>query len=107
MIDIDVLRKRVMDTVTYTKVRSPLGVISEEEVMGMAAKEMDYTIKMKITPKAQWINPDDRLPEEGVWILFALCGTVYSGRYSTHRPFPRDVTAWMPWPVAPKSRDEI
>ena len=71
----------------------------------------------------KWINPDDRLPARDERVLFAMpetwdeIGEVHAGIF-VHREYfrnddqdvraePNEITAWMPWPVAPNSREEM
>ena len=73
--------------------------------------------------KGPWINPDDRLPKSAERVLFCVNGgeQAIPGRYEedggegwsnwfrgkgSYYPVQR-VIAWMPWPVAPKSREDI
>jgi hypothetical protein len=62
---------------------------------------------------SEWISVEERLPQQGPWVLICLCGrSVFVGRLSNHKT-PKwqmgfeakavtGVTHWMPLPEPPK-----
>ena len=84
--------------------------------------EGELNIKRVTGTELEWINPDDRVPEDGERVILAITETEFyqpmdgSGYYKGEDDvyldigrhfYRRDVIAWMPLPVAPKSREEI
>ena len=78
----------------------------------------DYLVKNGVTVQ-EWISVDDRLPEEGEYVLCVLKGFNYGGKIQVCKFVPADkfkdkpyfehfrngfptVTHWMPLPHPPK-----
>ena len=78
----------------------------------------DYLVKNGVTVQ-EWISVDDRLPEEGEYVLCVLKGFNYGGKIQVCKFVPADkfkdkpyfehfrngfpsVTHWMPLPQPPK-----
>ena len=82
------------------------------------AKIADYMVSHSVTVQ-EWISVDDRLPEEGEYVLCVLKGFNYGGKIQVCKFVPADkfkdkpyfehfrngfpsVTHWMPLPQPPK-----
>ena len=81
----------------------------------------DYLVKNGVTVQ-EWISVNDRLPEEGEYVLCVLKGFNYGGKIQVCKFVPADefkdkpyfehfrngfpsVTHWMPLPQAPKENN--
>lgn len=86
--------------------------------MDLVERQADHLIAHGVTVQ-EWISVDDRLPEEGEYVLCVLKGFNYGGKIQVCKFVPADkfkdkpyfehfrngfpsVTHWMPLPQPPK-----